>query len=257
MLQQEGKMFQSLENKKSSRSIWTIAASFTGEIVFIGALLLVPLIWPESLPRAFAKIGIADRISLSSDPPLQPLPPRENIRVQKTVRKFDPCAISLCAPSQIPTKVVMVDDGRFVVSNDIPGVQTGSPDTPPSLFSFDTPRLLPPPSTPPSPPKPAAETKKEVVLTVGGKVQEANILKKVMPAYPPIARQVRVQGIVQFSAMIDKDGSIRNLQLVSGHPLLVDAARIAVSQWVYKPTLLNGEPVAVITDITVRFTLTQ
>jgi protein TonB len=66
-----------------------------------------------------------------------------------------------------------------------------------------------------------------------------------------------VQGTVKFTATISKDGNIENLQLVSGHPLLVNAAKEAVLQWKYKPTLLNGEPVEVITEIIVNFTLSQ
>jgi periplasmic protein TonB len=62
---------------------------------------------------------------------------------------------------------------------------------------------------------------------------------------------------VRFTAIIGKDGTIQNLQLVSGHPMLVAAATEAVKQWVYKPTLLNGEPVEVITQIDVNFTLSQ
>jgi protein TonB len=64
-----------------------------------------------------------------------------------------------------------------------------------------------------------------------------------------------VQGVVEFTAVISKRGTIDNLQLVSGHPLLVAAAREAILQWRYKPTLLNGEPVEVITNIVVNFTL--
>jgi len=75
--------------------------------------------------------------------------------------------------------------------------------------------------------------------------------------YPPLARQARIQGTVRFSAIIGKDGTIQNLQLVSGHPLLVQSATDAVKQWVYQPTQLNGEPVEVITQIDVNFTLTQ
>jgi protein TonB len=78
-----------------------------------------------------------------------------------------------------------------------------------------------------------------------------------MPVYPPLAKATRVQGMVEFTALISKDGRIENLQLVHGHPLLVNAARAAVEQWRYRPTLLNGQPVEVVTDIIVNFTLTQ
>jgi protein TonB len=71
-----------------------------------------------------------------------------------------------------------------------------------------------------------------------------------------MAKQVRIQGAVEFTAVIGKTGGIEHLQLLHGHPLLVKAAEEAILQWKYKPTLLNGEPVEVITDIVVNFTLT-
>ena len=77
------------------------------------------------------------------------------------------------------------------------------------------------------------------------------------PPYPPLAKQARISGTVRFTAIIGKDGTIQNLQLITGHPLLVQAATEAVKQWLYKPTLLNGEPVEVITQIDVNFTLSQ
>ena len=110
------------------------------------------------------------------------------------------------------------------------------------------------PPPPPPPDKPKAPTGP---VRVGGRVEEANLLKKVMPVYPPLAKSARVQGTVEFTAIIGKDGSIRELKLLRGHPLLVRAAQEAVQQWKYKPTMLNGEAVDVITDVVVNFTLSQ
>ena len=95
------------------------------------------------------------------------------------------------------------------------------------------------------------------VIRVGGNVQAANLIRQVKPNYPPLAKQARIQGTVKFNAVIAKDGTIQNLTVVSGHPMLVQAALEAVKQWLYKPTLLNGEPVEVITTIDVNFTLNQ
>jgi periplasmic protein TonB len=94
-------------------------------------------------------------------------------------------------------------------------------------------------------------------IRVGGNVQASNLIKKVTPAYPPLAKQARIQGTVQFTAVIGADGSIQSLQLVSGHPLLAPSAQDAVKQWMYKPTLLNGSPVEVITQIDVNYTLSE
>jgi protein TonB len=113
------------------------------------------------------------------------------------------------------------------------------------------------PGAPPPPPPPPAKAKPTGPQRIGGQVAEANLIRKIAPAYPPLAKSARVQGTVKFTATISKEGNIENLQLVSGHPLLVNAAKEAVLQWKYKPTLLNGEPVEVITEIIVNFTLSQ
>ena len=110
----------------------------------------------------------------------------------------------------------------------------------------------PPPPPPPPKPKPVLAPQR-----VGGNVMQASLIRQPKPVYPPLAKAARVQGTVKFEAQIAKDGTIQNLHLISGPPLLVQAAMQAVQQWQYKPTLLNGEPVEVITTIDVNFTLSQ
>jgi TonB family protein len=107
-----------------------------------------------------------------------------------------------------------------------------------------------PPPPPPPPPPPGS-------IRVGGDVQAANLLVNVDPVYPPLAKQARIQGVVKFNVIIGKDGRLTNMTLVSGHPLLVTAAQTAMQQWVYRPTLLNGQPVPVVTTAQVNFTLNQ
>ena len=85
----------------------------------------------------------------------------------------------------------------------------------------------------------------------------AKLIRKVIPLYPPLARAARISGVVRLIGTISKDGTIRDLQLVSGHPMLARAALEAVQQWIYKPTLLNGAPVEVIAPIEVNFSLGQ
>lgn len=94
-------------------------------------------------------------------------------------------------------------------------------------------------------------------ITVGEKVQQAMLTHHVAPAYPPLAKQARIAGAVRFKILIDADGSITKIELISGHPLLVQAALDAVRQWRYKPTLLNGTPVQVLTQVDVNFTLPE
>ena len=110
---------------------------------------------------------------------------------------------------------------------------------------------------PPPPPPPPSGSSAQERIRVGGNVQQSNLIRKVDPVYPPLARQARIQGTVRFTAIIGRDGSVLNLQLVSGHPLMVEAARQAVMQWLYKPTLLNGQPVEVVTLIDVVFSLSE
>ena len=94
-------------------------------------------------------------------------------------------------------------------------------------------------------------------IRVGGGAMAEKLVHKTTPVYPPLAKQARIQGVVRFHAVIGRDGSIVNLTLVSGHPLMVPSATEAVRQWRYQPTLLNGQPVEVVTQIDVNFTLTE
>jgi TonB family protein len=94
-------------------------------------------------------------------------------------------------------------------------------------------------------------------VRVGANVQAANLISQAKVTYPPLAKAARVQGTVRFDATIGKDGHVENLQLISGPPLLVQAAMDSVRQWVYKPTLLNGQAISVITTVDVNFTLSE
>ncbi len=88
-------------------------------------------------------------------------------------------------------------------------------------------------------------------------VEAAQIINKVQPEYPPLAKMARIQGTVKLEAVISKDGTIQELKVISGHPLLVKSAVEAVQGWRYRPTLLSGEPVEVQTEIDVIFTLSE
>jgi protein TonB len=84
---------------------------------------------------------------------------------------------------------------------------------------------------------------------------QGSLIRRVEPQYPPLARTARIQGPVILEAVISKEGTMQNLRLVSGHPMLVPAAINAVSQWRYRPYILNGEAIEVETQITVNFLL--
>jgi len=93
-------------------------------------------------------------------------------------------------------------------------------------------------------------------IRVSQGVLAGNLIQQVQPVYPPMAKIARVQGTVVLQAVISKQGTIENLRVVNGHPMLIQAAIDAVKQWRYKPYLLSGEPVEVDTQITVNFNLT-
>ena len=92
-------------------------------------------------------------------------------------------------------------------------------------------------------------------IKVGGNVQQTKLVQQPRPVYPPLAKQARIQGTVRMQIVIAKDGTVKNMELESGHPLLIPSAQDAVRQWVYQPTLLNGEPVEVLTTVDVNYTL--
>ena len=102
---------------------------------------------------------------------------------------------------------------------------------------------------------PAADGTKRI--TIGGNVQQAKLVAQPRPVYPPLAKQARISGVVHLQAIIGKEGNVINLAVISGHPLLIPSALEAVQQWVYQKTLLNGEPVEVMTQIDVNYTLSD
>jgi protein TonB len=173
-------------------------------------------------------------------------------------RQFD--AGRLMAPKVIPKEIAMIKEdelpppaaGGVGVVGGIPGgVAGGSPGGVIGGIISNIPQAAPPPPPPKEAPKPVVVQR----IRVGGNVQQAKLVSQPKPVYPSLARQARISGVVRFNAIIGTDGRIQNLTLVQGHPLLVPAAQEAVKQWVYQPTLLNGEPVEVVTQIDVNFTL--
>jgi protein TonB len=174
-------------------------------------------------------------------------------------RQFD--AGRLMAPKVIPKEIAMIKEedlppamANVGVVGGVPGGVPGG--TPGGVIGgiIGSAGVAPPP---PPAVKEAPKPKTPDRVRVGGQVQAANLIRRIVPTYPALAKQARISGTVRFNAIIGKDGTIQNLQLVSGHPLLVQSATDAVKQWLYKPTLLNNEPVEVITTIDVNFTLSQ
>ncbi len=224
--------------KKTNKS-WTIIVSTIVQGLVLGVLILIPLIYTEALPRAMMAT-----LLVAPPPPPPPPPPPQAVEV-KVVRPVARLLTQgrLMQPRAIPKQVVVFREAELP-----PEVPTG-----PGVFGGVDSLLggLGADATGVAPPPPPRITRTKV----GGNVQEAKILARPNPVYPPLARQARIQGKVQLHAIIDKEGRVSELQVVSGHPLLVKAALDAVQNWRYQATVLNGEPVEVDTTIDVNFVL--
>jgi protein TonB len=105
------------------------------------------------------------------------------------------------------------------------------------------------------PPPAPAVPQQRVPVRVGGRIRPPRLVSKASPAYPPLAKQTKVQGLVTIDAVIDTEGNVVEMQVVSGHPLLISAALEAVRQWKYEPTYLNDQPIAVKLIVSVNFQL--
>lgn len=226
-----------------SRRRLTTAVSFTVQALGAAALAIVPLLNPGTLPQ------------LRRTPPLL-VPagearPMQIIRVARNEGTAKPGARSIpfTQPLVIPNHVTAGSDARparpdiFAVMPD--GVERGfeqggvrgsvwtdvpvAPAPMPALSAAPPPRI--------------------------SHIMEGNLVRRVQPVYPALAVQARIQGMVVLTAVISREGIIENLQVVSGHPMLIPAALEAVRKWRYRPYLLNGEPVEVETQIMVNFTM--
>ena len=226
---------------------WSVFVSFASQMLILVVMALIPLIYTDVLPKAQLTSFLT-----APPPPPPPPPPPVVVKVVKIAPKqFD--AGRLIAPRDIPKQVAIIQEE--IAPTVSAGISTGIPGGIGGIgVGLGSLGVGAPPPPPPPEVKQAQVTKQ---IRVGGNVQAANLIKKITPVYPALAKSARIQGTVRFTAIIGKDGTIQNLQLVSGHPMLVQSATEAVKQWVYRPTLLNDEPVEVITQIDVNFTLSQ
>lgn len=248
-----------VEGTNATRKASSVFMSFLIQCSLVSVMILIPLIYTDTLP----KTQLTSFLVAPPPPPPPPPPPAAAapVKVVKVApRQFD--AGRLMAPKAIPKEIAMIKEDEMppaaaagVVGGVPGGVPGGAPGGVIGGIIGSVPTAAPPPPPPPVKEAPKPVTPKQI--RVGGNVQSAKLVNQPKPAYPPLARQARIQGVVKFNAVIGRDGSIQNLTLVSGHPLLVPAATEAVRQWRYQPTLLNGEPVEVVTQIDVNFTLSQ
>jgi protein TonB len=231
-------------NFNRSHRGWTTLASFGMQVLAVGILLILPLIYSEGLPKLrLTTIGA----------PIGPPPGR---RAETTHRASGPTrpttrSLQIVTPPSIPISI-----DRSADPIEIPDVDacsscvaggTGDPTAgrnPVWGAIGNSVNVAPPPPPRPTAPPPRVS-----------RMMEGNLIYRPQPAYPPMARAARVQGAVVLRAVISRSGTIENLQALSGHPLLIPAAIEAVRQWRYRPYILNGEPVEVETRVTVNFIL--
>ena len=215
------------------------------EIALIGVMVLMPLIFTEALPKQ----QLMTFLVAPPPPPPPPPPAAAPVHVVKQIQT-DIVNGALRTPTKIPQKIQMIKEDeappQMAAAGVVGGVAGGIPG---GAMNGVIGGIIS--STPVAVPKVA--TPQRVRVSAG--VTSGLLVRKVNPVYPPLARQARISGTVVLRAVISKDGSIENLSLVSGHPMLAPAAIDAVKQWKYKPYLLNGEPVEVETQVQVNFTL--
>ena len=229
----------------------TLPIAYLFEVIIVGVMVLVPLIYTEALPKAQLMTFLA-----APPPPPPPPPPPAAAPPPRIFHRVSEEDV-MRAPTVIPKTIAKVKDeapppGTVGVVGGVPGGVPGG-----SLggvlggviggVAF---RRC---SSSSAPPKPQAPKR----IRVGGQVESAKLIFQPKPEYPPLAKMARIQGMVRLDAVISKDGTIQDLKVISGHPLLVKAALEAVQRWRYQPTLLNGEAVEVATEIDVNFTLAE
>jgi len=231
--------------KLSTKRGMTTMLSFILQAMFVGILVLIPLLFTEALPK-----GQLMTFLVAPPPPPPPPPPAAApVHVVRQVQT-DIMNGQLRTPTKIPQKVQMIKEDEAPPEMMSSGVVGGVPGgVPGGQMGGVIGGIIS--STPVAVPKVATPTR----VRVSQGVTQGLLIRKIQPNYPPLARQARIQGQVLLAAEISKDGSIENLHLISGHPMLAPAAIEAVKQWKYKPYILNGEPVEVETQITVNFTL--
>jgi protein TonB len=231
---------------EAGRKRWAIAVSILVQAGALATLLLMPLLYTEALPNILGSM----KALVVRPMPLVDTPKPPEIRepqVRRPQRFFDGNVFRM--PSFIPPTVAMIKEPPLppALSGDATGL--GLPGVDPFGSSLGEPAASaseaePPPVVPP--------TIQRIRQT---EIEPAMVLSRPQPAYPVFALRNRVQGEVVLHAIIDRQGRVAELEVVSGHPMLVKVALDAVETWRYRPTLLNGEAVEVETTITVKFVL--
>jgi protein TonB len=228
----------------------TIPIAYALEACLVGALVLIPLLHTASLGKAELWKEV---LMLPAPPPPPPAPGPARNTARRNPRPPEYMFV-LTAPHAIPDRIEMIRDDSFDIpgpelSIGVPGGMEGGTG---GGIPFSIASTMGPPLPPPPPVRAKATSPRQVRIS---HLDPAKLIFRPEPEYPPVAKMARIQGTVRLEAVIGTDGRVENLKVISGHPLLLQAAVDAVSRWRYQPTLLNGEPVEVLTEIDVIFQL--
>jgi len=224
------------------RRSWMTLTSFGLQAVIIGLLLLIPLLTTVGLPSG--RTTVSTPISLGRRDPGPAPQPHGGAR--RSGIQIIPNRGPIMQPRQIPTGIPTGKDNEQLAGPTDPGIGIG-----PYVGSGPS---LPIPIGGTQPVMPVTWKPVTKIFRTSS-ILQGSLIRRVEPTYPPLARQARIQGSVVLAAVISKAGTIENLKLLSGHPMLVPAAIDAVSQWRYRPYILNGDVIEVDTQITVNFVL--
>jgi protein TonB len=246
-----------MEVGKKKQKSWTLGVAVCLQTAMVGAGLMVPLVSPELLPDV-----VLTSLLMEPSPPPPAAAKAQEFRAAAAAQTRQVASGRVFEPARMPAVVrTFVDEPeRAFAPAGVPwgipqGLADGMRDGVVGSLLHGIEEARPPAERPAT-----QEARKEtapVRIRVGGEVQDALLVHRIVPAYPSIAKQTRTQGTVVLTAVISREGRVAQLQVISGNVLLVQAAVDAVKQWRYRPTMLNGEPVEVLTTIEVNFRLTQ
>jgi protein TonB len=234
----EDSLMESDNRIRRKNKFWSFVAFLLNAAALL-ALVIWPLLHPEALPKQMMATLMVAPSPPPAPPPVAPAP--------RVLVKAENLTSELRAPSRMPEKLKQANEAAIPPIMGVRGMEGLSSGIPGGIESIIN----------------DARTRQATVvrpnapnsLSVSWGVMAGYLLTKTLPQYPAIARAARIQGTVVLQATISRSGSIENLKVIGGPPMLQQAAMDAVRSWRYKPYLLNGEPVEVETTINVVFNL--
>jgi periplasmic protein TonB len=247
-----------MNRMNSGSKLLDILISLTMNVAILAAPILAGLYFTDTI-----NLRQLESTFLVAPPPPPPPPPAPAMMAAKAPanhRVFEHAG-KLLAPTAIPRNVAEIREaplpadvgGSDGVLGGVPGGVAGGTmgGVIGGVIGGVNTRVAAPPAPAPK------DIKSRAPVRLGGRVRAPRQIRRVEPAYPPLARQTHTQGTVVIEAVLDESGNVVEMKVVSGHGLLIPAALAAVAQWKYEPTYLNDQPVAVQMYINVTFALTQ